>query len=174
MSSISRSLATEVAVQMTNKTGAEIEKLENQLSDMVEKLIVASLPKEVIAVLKTFPGYIATATGYNVKTGQGKYLYIYLNKAVPAIEGNNTLYVSRADKNKIVKLHNTIGILQAKRRDLKKEIINTLLRLRSSAAIKNQFPEAFEYLPAAAPHKKDALKKSETVDALRLKIKKQP
>ena len=146
---ITKSEATQVAKLMVNDT---IDKkrvvLKDKMSALILPVVLSSIPNEVNETFIKFPNYFQTAKQVNAVLNGGGSENVELsvrfpstNEWCPAIETPKEIY------SEILKLSNQRSKLREKSDQIKNNIYETLVSLATYKKIKEQFPEAYKYIP---------------------------
>ena len=148
MKRIGKILATGIACSMANDTiGKEIRKMEDEISSKSYSIALSVVPKEVMDFYLKYPQYTNTCGSVAFRYGTSTDKYATLTDSIPAVNGNRPyidLHVS--DYEWITNKKIEIKELEDKKLKLINQIQSTLLQLSTPKRIKEQFPEAYEYL----------------------------
>lgn len=148
---ISQEFSKNIANKMAEKLDKKIELAEKEYSEFVYKEYVKQTPKGMLVALKKYPNYVQTVN-YVYFSGFGfNYEGVSVVKKVIEQSSNSraNLTLDKDLAGELIKFKRVVDDLKKERAELKREIQNALLTLRSFSEIKKQFPEAAKYLPNA-------------------------
>lgn len=143
MSKISKQIANDIAIKLTEKQEEKIKALKEELNNFVIAEHEKSVPEIVKEGFLRYPSYYENNNINIIVNGSH---YGYFKVRYPRKEH----YFQFEDANKgneFVKLINKINKLKDGRNDLQNEIVTTLINLSSFSKIKECFPEAYELIP---------------------------
>lgn len=142
---ITKVLAEEVSRKLTAKMQEEVDQLADQIKTKATAIVIAGIPDEVYNLFKKYPRYF-DPKGYASFAGNGlNYNHFDLTEDLPIAD--NCISVNKADGRELVKLSDERSKKTKALRELRSEIVSSLLSLGSFAKIKQAFPEASAYLP---------------------------
>ena len=168
MSTVTKAIATEVAIKLVAKKKEAIEKLEKELKSLTVDAYKKTVPKEVLDVFEKYPDYIRTST-YCSLSGHGwDWQILKFGVTLPKKNNSGTQFDAKTSE-KLRKLFDKIQADSTKMRKTLHEIEVTLFNLRTYKRVEENFPEAFALLPA-----KITTALSTDVSTLRQEIKKVP
>lgn len=145
MSRITKEIARQVSLKLTEKKSNQIKCLQNDLKQIVSSIYKSQLPKEVIDLYEKMPKYFDTTSNTRIFSAGFLYEYYYINQ-LPKLE-NGAFKVSDSEAKNILKLKDKIYDLKGKLEKLVIDIENTLFNLRTYKNVESNFKEAFEFLP---------------------------
>lgn len=145
MSTITKAIANEVAIKLTEKKQKEIKKLNSELNAIFYDMVVSKIPKEVLDAYKNHKEYFNRRSDMQM-IGQGwNWRYISFGCELPY---NKTVFEPNSKQSDIlVKLKNTIEEKTDARNKLISEIEVALFSLRTYKRVEESFPEATPFLP---------------------------
>ena len=145
MSRITKEIASEIAVKMTEKRVKEIASLRKVLQTTIYKYALSKIPKAVLLCSKKHPDYFDKNT-YVQFCGNG-FNYESFSFA-PALPINNTRLIPDDKTAKdVLNQNKVIHAKDNELRSLRKEIEVSLYNLRTYKNVEKEFPEAFKLLP---------------------------
>jgi len=148
MKRIGKILAAEIARSMANDTiGKEIIKIEDEISDKSYSIAISEVPHEVMNFYLKYPQYTNTCGSVSFRYGTSTDKYVSLSDSIPAVNGNRPyIDLPVVDYEWITNKKLDIKELEDKKLKMINQIQSTLLHLATPKRIKEQFPEAYEYL----------------------------
>lgn len=144
---ITKDHANIIAKEMVKKMNEKIRLKEEDLSQYITEQYNATLPKDVLSLFNQYPNYFRKA-GRVLLKGNGLNSGFNLLKSVCAVSDYQiALQPDPAAAKIISKSLSEIEKLETKRNQLKVQIEQTLLSLKTYKRIEDQFPEAFALIP---------------------------
>lgn len=145
MSRITKQIAENVAVKLTEKQSLKIKELQANLKDKFTEIYLKTIPKEVIDFHAKYPNFTETRQSVQC-TGNGfQWQSLGFNGHVPSI--SNTFSPNEKDAKLLLKLLNEIDDKKSELSKLKHEIEVLVFGLRTYAKVNSEFPEATPFLP---------------------------
>ncbi len=145
MTRITKEIAQEVAVRMTEKKKNEIESLHKKLKDTVHKYVEKQIPKDVLSCFKKNKGYFHTRTSFQFIGNEFNYESYSCNSELPYSKYQMAPDVEAAKA--ILQIKHEMDKKNTERNSLKNEIEVALYNLKTYNAVEAEFPEAFKLLP---------------------------
>ena len=160
MSVISQKVAENIAAKMTEKLSKEIEQNRVNLKSVTTTVIKSYIPKDILAFFKKRPNYVHRRSSFYFSCHglEGYYACDLLPE--------DTFTLTAVDAKKIYDAELIMKKNQEKLKQLKIEIAQTLLALKTYNNIKLKFKEASKFLPA-----QQTMALVVNVDAVRDKMK---
>lgn len=147
---ITKTHADTIAKEMVKKMTDKIQLKKVELSQYITDQYNATLPKDVLNLFNQYPNYFKRA-GTVLLKGNGLNSGYYLSKSVCAVSDYQVALQPEPAAAKIIsKSLNEIEKLETKRNQLKVQIEQTLLSLKTYKRIEDQFPEAYALIPERA------------------------
>lgn len=145
---ITKSLAQDVAIKMTQNLRDKKIALENQLSEIIHGWVMAKVPKEIMAVFNSKnKGYLQLTSGARL-TGNGyNWDSIYCREFPIYNTDSKAISVTREMSEKISPLTNSIKDYEKEIKDLKNKIEEAIFNLKTKNKVAEQFPEALPFFP---------------------------
>lgn len=149
MSRITKTIAEDVARQLTAKKSEEVDKLKNDLKLLNTQIYVSKLPSSVMDMFEDYPEYFNKSSSESV-TGPGlnKWHRVEFTRSLPR-SNNNSINLDAKEAQKIIKLEDKIEDKGKAYKELFEKIEIALINLRTYANVQREFPEAFKLLPAS-------------------------
>jgi len=145
MSTITKAIANEVALKLTEKKRANIKKLETTLSSVLHGMILKTIPKEVVELFEKHPKFFGTRSSFQLQGNGWNYKYLNSVKQIPTY--NSSFSPNAKDSETLTKLDNEVKKERQDYEKLVSEIETALFGLRTYKRVQENFPEAFELLP---------------------------
>lgn len=151
MSRITKELAENISMFLVKKKREElalvVDKLNLSLIDLYKSRYT---PKEVIDFDQKFPGYVRKKSSFYLNGNGFRHDYIDLggNSFIVNPEIGTILEPTPQEAKDIQKKQRSISVERKQINDLQSSIYNALLSLKTFKAVRENFPEAAELLPA--------------------------
>lgn len=145
MSRITKQIAENVAVKLTEKQALEIKELKVNLSDTFTSIYLNTIPKQVMELHLKYPEFIETRSSMQCQGNGFQWQSISLNRNLPA--KNHVFSPEEKDAKLLLKLLNEIDDKKSELSKLKHEIEVLVFRLKTYAKVNSEFPEANPFLP---------------------------
>lgn len=145
---ITKTMAHEVAIKLTEKKKEEVKVLKEALEDEMFSLGLSKCPQDVIDLFKKRPAFFNTSSYIQLSGSGFDYERFNSKEEFPSDASNRSIDPGKTLGKKLRMLADKIEEKDEAYRALKLEIENTLFSLRTSDNIKKVFPEAFAFLPA--------------------------
>lgn len=160
----------QIAAKMTEKSKKYVDSLEKELKELVTGIYESQIPEEIRKVFKSHSEYIET-TGSVVLDGHGfNRENVSMTKQLPATSNyNQKLKLTAAISDRIMAVKRKKDKAKEDFRTLLSETEAALTALRTYKNIRENLPEAAQYLP---PPMSNALVVS--FDSLQKRLRKQP
>lgn len=148
MSRITKQIAENVAYKLVMPKKTKLKERNIEFSKKITELCWDRVPVEIITLFKTHPSYFRTASIFR-PTGNGwNSQYLDLFEEVPSIRGNNFYFeMEIKTSNALLKEYNRNKDQKEQIEELQRDLVNTLLNLKTYKAVTENFPEAAEHLP---------------------------
>lgn len=147
MSRITKQIAENVAIKLTEKQAKEIKDLQSELKDKFTEIYLKTIPKEVLDLFKKHPDFMETRSSMQLQGNGFNYQYIGLNASYPC--KNHVFTPSPQDAKILLSQINDVYNKKSELSKLKLEIETLVFGLRTYAKVKSEFPEAAPFLPKA-------------------------
>jgi len=172
MKRISKTMATDIACKMVNATiGKKTDEIYHQIKNKATELAFQSVDKRILEIYSKFPDYIRTAHNVGFTCGPLHDLFVDI-EYVPANDGYRTFVEISSEQYEWFKsLRLDRNKLEDESKILIRKIESTLLNLATPKRIKEQFPEAFAYLPVESETCTDIALPIEEIKELLLQYK---
>lgn len=145
---ITKDLAIFVANKMIEKISVKIKNKNSELSELIIAAYNKTLPREIIELSSKFPNYFKKCGRVLLKDNGLNDGFLLTKSVVSTTDNYQVAFQPDPSTAKLVsKSLNELKKLENKRDELKSQIKNTLLNLKTYKRIQEQFPEAFELLP---------------------------
>ena len=148
---ITKAIATEVAEKLIQKKGLELIELKESLKLKFEDIVLKSIPKEVIDFYKKYPNYVETRQTFLLSGNGFDYKYLYTKNSIPSFK--SSFIPNERDAIILHGLWNDISNKEKEYKKLLSEIEIALFSLRTYKRVKENFPEAFVFLPNSVSNK---------------------
>lgn len=145
MSRITKLIAENVAVKLTEKQALEIKELKTELSNKFTEIYLKTVPKEILDLHKKYPDFIETRSSFQMSGNGFQYQSLSLNSSFPA--KNHCFSPNEVDAKMLLKLLNEIDKKKSELSKLKTEVEALVFGLRTYAKVNSEFPEATPFLP---------------------------
>jgi|ERR1035437_3393725 hypothetical protein len=147
---ITKSEAIKIAELMVNYTiNKKISSLKEEMSILMTPVVIEKIPTEVMKCFESFPNHFKTNSSVKAVFNGGGSEHVILSNSYPCTGGWGDCYETPKDiYDKLVRLSNKRSKLKEESYKLKNDIQSTLISLATYKKIKDQFPEAFAYIPA--------------------------
>lgn len=146
MSRITKQLAEQVAIKLTEDKKANIKLLKDKLKTIATEHYLKTIPKEVKDFYKKHPKYTKQTSYVNLVGAGLEYNHTDIDNS-PHNGNSNQVKVTNEEANIVVDVQRLIEDAQKEYRDLVSEIEIALLGLRTFKNVQEKFPEAYEFLP---------------------------
>jgi len=151
MSRITKEIASEVALKLISKKSDEIIKLDKEISEIFEVMVLSKLPRAVKETFKSNKVFFNRRKSFQISGNGFDYVYVNTTNEVPY---NNSSFVATAEESKILlPMVNKKTELEVNYRKLYREIETLLYSLRTYSKVIAEFPEAEPFLPASISNK---------------------
>lgn len=146
MGRISKTLATKIALKMTEAKLKTVKERQLQTQTLAYELTRAILPKDVLAAHDAYPGYFQTSYSRYFYGGGLNHEDVRLSNRLPH---NNSIVVQLSDEDgqELLKLNDDTDLLINELTALRRDIQNTILAIGTTTRLKKEFPEAAVHLP---------------------------
>lgn len=148
MSVMSKHLANDLSFKLTEKTKAEASLVEKEYQRIVTEICESQVPEEIMKAFKSHCEYIETSSTAYLDSNGFSNTTVRLTRQVPA-KTSSYIYpkLNNAIADKIMSAKKKSDKAYADYVDLKDEVYNMLLALRTYNNIRKELPEAAPYLP---------------------------
>lgn len=146
MSRLTKSMAEDVAKDMTQKIKNDIAAKEDQKAEIVKEVYLKTVPQKVKDFFAEFPKWTSTHSYIRFEGVGVKYECMHLGVQLPMYD-NTTILLDEETSNKIEAINREISDLKKKHQRLYKNTLEILLNLKTYKKITEQFPIAVDYLP---------------------------
>lgn len=143
---ISKEQARVIAEKLCEKKKAEFLKAKGIVSKIVTDLRKKQIPADVLRFFKKHPGFFQKSHEIRFEGHGLRFTYMMMTESLP-YEGNLILHLTSETANKIKDAMNNEENARVNYVELREEIINALLSLRTHKRISESFPEAAKHLP---------------------------
>lgn len=147
MSNITKDLAIRIARDLTSGKEDEIKKLKESLQSQVTDIYLKTIPVEVINFFEKNPSYTQGAHQIRILNTTWDFRYLTIKGKVPCSGGEARVTFDPKTDGKLLKIQNNIELKQEQLKQLRRKIESGLLSLRTFKRVRENFPEAAEYLP---------------------------
>jgi hypothetical protein len=145
MANLTKYKADEIATAMTAKEREKFNALSKQVREQVVATYLTHLPDEIVTIYHSKPQYLNTTGSLRIDGNGFNNEYFRLFKSVP--QGENSLFMPKPAEAKV--LRKSIDLLESKEielKELKRDIYNALITLKTVKRISEQLPEAIPFL----------------------------
>jgi regulator of sigma D len=147
MKYINKSIAEQTAHNMLKSVNQKISEKQKELSDFCQDLAIKSIDSNVWENVSSIPeGWIQKRSTFYFKSYYSS-IQIGITSAIRFRYDSYSINVSNEDFEKIKSFEQDIKNMENKRRQLREQIIESLLKLRTAKRIEKEFPEAYKCLP---------------------------
>lgn len=146
MSKISRSLAEDIATKLVVKLDEESKSINKEIEDILYEETIKLVPKDIMNIFNENKQWI-NYTNASYFSFRSNHVYYNLRRDYPYNKDKNIVITDDEICEKLELLKNKDEKLKKKRKDLHKEVADTILSLNTTNKIKEFFPEAAVYLP---------------------------
>jgi hypothetical protein len=148
MSRITKQIAEEVAKKLVAKKRETLKLWKQVFSEKITKICHEKVPFEVLVVFEKHPKYFKTTNRFRPVGNGWNSQYLDLNTYLP---NSNYDYFSFEmevkTSNALLKEYNKNKDEQKQIDELQRDLVNTLLNLKTYKSVTENFPEAVEHLP---------------------------
>jgi len=170
MSTITKAIASEVAIKLVQKKSEAISVMEKELNEKITAAYKAKIPNDVLLMWKEKPDWMELIQSVQLHGNGWNWQNFKLTERLPKNQSKGRTFTPDSKTaDMLIKLRDKIEIHAEKMRKTVKEIEVTLFGLRTYKRVEENFPEAFALLPA-----KISTALSTDISALRSEIKKVP
>lgn len=145
MSRITKQIAENVSVKLTEKQALEIKELNTELANKFTEIYLKTIPKEVLDIHKKYPEFIETRSSLQCQGNGFNWQSLYLNANFPA--KNHCFSPNENDAKLLLSLINEINDKKSELLKLKQEVYALVFNFRTYAKVSSEFPEAIPFLP---------------------------
>lgn len=149
MSKISQAAAADAAKKITEPIRKQIEALNDSLRVELGTIVRKSIPKEVLALFETHQNYVKSGTSFRVYGNGFNGQYLPTDKRYPETGNNDTVTPTKEEAKKLQDIISKKEKLSEQLQTTRTEIEKTIISLGTYNRVKEQFPEAYPYLPQA-------------------------
>ncbi|HYH13984.1 MAG TPA: hypothetical protein VD794_02120 [Flavisolibacter sp.] len=147
MSRITKTIAEQVAIKLTEKKSYHLEVLKAQLEDLATNIKIGYIPTDVLKAYRKNSKYFKSCTSeYFRGPGLGHYESFRYNQSLP--HTSEGVKVNELEAQSLIQQRDKIEDLQNTINKIKLDVENALLALRTYNNVEKEFPEAFEHLPS--------------------------
>ena len=145
MANLTKTQAEEIAVAMTAKERVKFNALQAQVREAVAEAYLNHLPDEVVVLFRSRPQYVNTTGSLRIDGNGFNNEYYRLFRTVP--QGESNLFLPKPGEAKILReAIDRVATEEAKLKELKRDIYNALITLKTVKRISEQLPEAIPFL----------------------------
>jgi hypothetical protein len=145
MSIITKTIAEQVAREMTKVKKTEIDHLENSLLEKTSEYFIRIIPKDVYKVFQQYPNIFQRRSSTKlIGVGLGHKYYSFLT-SLPNID--RKVELNDVEAAEIIELENKIEVKTEVYRKLKSDIEIALYNIKTYKNALAMFPEAYAFLP---------------------------
>lgn len=145
MSRITKLIAENVAVKLTEKQNTEIKELKAELSNKFTEIYLKIIPQEVFNVFKKHRNFFKERQSVQIAGNGFQWQSIEFNKSLPYT--NSTFTPNENDAKLLLSLLDKIEDKKSELSKLKQEITALVFNLGTYAKVNSEFPEATPFLP---------------------------
>jgi len=149
---MNKQLAGEIAFNMLKSTRDKIEAKQKELSDFNEKIVLNLIPKEILSAISKLPdGWVEKSNNFYFNSPYGNVgVSVCTTNRLPRKHNEYGIKINKVDFEKVKSLTDEINAMKNKSKQLKEQIVSSLLKLRTLERIKKDFPEAYKHFPKDA------------------------
>lgn len=148
MSRITKTIASEIALKLTQAKRIELEKLNLELTNFYYEFAKKQVPTDIFNFYTKNRRYFKTTNKIRFIGNGFNYETVYFNPCLPnADDYYMSIEPSKEIADEILLKQKTIKTKKVFLENLETEIENTLLSISSYKRCENEFPEAFKLLP---------------------------
>lgn len=148
MSRINRSIAEEVAAKLVAPKKEKLETRQKQFSEHITELCLNRIPSDIIVVYDELPKYFQTTCFFRPFGNGWNMQHLELTERLPSLNGNSFSFEMEVKtSNALLKEYNRNKDQKEQIEQLERDLVNTLLNLKTYKAVTENFPEAAEHLP---------------------------
>lgn len=142
---ITKQIAENIAEKLTEKKVKNLEDQKQKIKDLVTELIREKTPNEVVLLSKKQPSFFTITDIFRFDTEDFKWEYFQSNEKFPTTE--NHYEITKEENKKLFNLLQKREKIKNEIRQLRKEIEQALINLKTFKRVETEFPEAFKFLP---------------------------
>lgn len=154
---ITRTISEQVAEKMVAPIGAKIKSLSEERIDLANKAVSDALPKDLKQCFEKYKSVFCKSQSVTFCNGKQEVRLDGLSYFPASTTWFPYVEVSSQIVGKIDKLRLKIEKLKDEKEKTYNSIVSTLLSLRTFKRVKDQFPDAYEYLKEYEDNEKTAL-----------------
>ena len=145
---ITKSIAENVASQLTAKIKLKIDDERKILTEKVDFMAKKRVPKEIMNWFNTKNKKWLNIRGYIQFASASKHYNIEI-KAIPYPYDNGYVVITEEEMTELYAQDHKIQFLEEQKRTIENQLVAQLIKMRTYKRIEKDFPEAFELLPNA-------------------------
>jgi len=146
---ISKTLAEQIAIKLCEKKQKAYLQAEKVTQETIEHVYIKKIPKDIMAFFKKHPKMTKTCSYVTIQTSNYNYMSSNFSKSLPEIYNIMDNIFTQSEKDSFFKMHNQANDLKKEFKQLKEQVENALLNLKTTKRIAEHFPEAVPYLPTS-------------------------
>lgn len=146
MSTITKTIAEDVSVKLMEKQNKKLVEYKNEIQELITQEYEKTIPENALAFFKSNPEFCKSTSSLTLIKNGFNYERVILSRKLPCKADG---YFTPEDKaiSKIRKWIDSISDKQKEYEKLKQEVYNAILSLKTYNRVKDNFPEAYEFLP---------------------------
>lgn len=142
---ITKQIAENVAERLTETKVKNLEAQKQKIKDLVTELIREKTPHEVVLLSKKHTSFFTITDRFRFDTEDFKWEYFESNERFPSTEKHYEL--TKEENKKLFTLVQKREKQKNEIKQLRKEIEQALINLKTFKRVETEFPEAFKFLP---------------------------
>lgn len=148
---ITKDIARQTAIKMIAKIEAKVKNKKAELSELIIENYNKNLPKEILEASLKYPNYFKKSSQVLLKENGLNDSFSLTKSVCSTLDTYQVVFIPEVAIAKLLsKGIIELNKLENKKKELRIQIENTLLNLKTYKRIQDQFPEAFEFLPEKA------------------------
>jgi len=147
MSRITKQIAEEVAKKLVAKKRETLKLRTKEFSEKITKICHEKVPFEVLVVFEKHPNYFHQTSTFKPSGNGWNFQNLNLSHSLPSQAGYFSFEMEVETSNELLKEFNKNKDEQKQIDELQRDLVNTLLNLKTYKSVTENFPEAVEHLP---------------------------
>lgn len=148
MSRITKQIAEEVAAKLVATKKEKLKERNLVFSQKITELCWHKVPSDIAVLFEEYPQYFNTSSTFRPSGNGWNSQYLSLVQEVPSIYENSFSFEMEVKtSNALLKEHNRNNDEKDKIKMLERDLVHTLLNLKTYKSVTENFPEAAAYLP---------------------------
>lgn len=148
MSRITKTIAEQTAKKLVEKKWESINQLKDQLSFEVEKAVRQEIKFDVEECFKNNPNYFKQTQCVQIAGNGWNYQRVFIKNMIPSVDSARRTFTPENElASHLLFIFNIIKDQEKEVQLLERDLVNTILNLRTYKSVEENFTEAFVLLP---------------------------